>query len=453
MSWVDLLKTLDAFQNRTTAVIDLHWNSALESFRTLEGTLFAQEHRSRDSSERRVAEIDLNLLKGKVADHKWSELSARENRVVPHLFLEFPPPLIRDFLEAFPNRWNQFLRALLRKWSLDASSLTWNRYAELASYAPADAWPIGELPVLHRILVTKEGPHLIALECKDAALQEFADKLLRAGVHPWTELFGACLTALFAIKDRSECDVSGDVSWLLQTPAMQGVVLPPRRASDQGRVGSESIYALSVASLLSCRLKKLVNESECQRLEEHLLECIFGDPRIGGGSWDRVREHNSAAFEVFLENLIRDDLKFFFDHAMRQADRARFWLSYLKSIRRTQCILDPTSYSRLKTKVAAADRDRDLRAALQRARRFEGGETSAFCLWFDRFVVVEFSNVGNAAYVYNRDAFQKEVDAPGKRLWDVTSFKKTNLVVARWIHQRGWELKIREELRAKGIRP
>lgn len=117
------------------------------------------------------------------------------------------------------------------------------------------------------------------------------------------------------------------------------------------------------------------------------------------------RDCSPAAYQAFLEELIREDLDFFFDRAMKESARKEFWLRYLKSIRRTVCVLDPPAYQNLQRGKAALPVE--LQAALARALKFHGGVVSAFCLWFDGFVVVEFSHTGNAAYIYTRDDFEK----------------------------------------------
>jgi hypothetical protein len=53
----------------------------------------------------------------------------------------------------------------------------------------------------------------------------------------------------------------------------------------------------------------------------------------------------------------------------------------------------------------------ELRGAIDRAHRFKGSsKVQAFYLVFSTLVVVEFSDTDNAAYVYSRDYFEKQIE-------------------------------------------
>ena len=64
------------------------------------------------------------------------------------------------------------------------------------------------------------------------------------------------------------------------------------------------------------------------------------------------------------------------------------------------------------------------------ARRFNAqinlkyGEASAFCMYFDGLVVIEFSEVGNAAYVYTHSDFERYIAAGLRRPNDVGDRKR-----------------------------
>ena len=83
-----------------------------------------------------------------------------------------------------------------------------------------------------------------------------------------------------------------------------------------------------------------------------------------------------------------------------------------------------------------------------------GANTSGFLLDFGRVLVIEFSEVGNAAYVYD----QTEKDAVVPNFWSEASFqvrdlKRKDAKKHKVNHHAGWERDMRGILARYGIRP
>jgi len=188
-------------------------------------------------------------------------------------------------------------------------------------------------------------------------------------------------------------------------------------------------------------------------LSEYLLGSSFGDPRIPplDEGWQEVRASAPEPFRDFLASLCAQDLEVFFGHAMNAADRRRFWTRYLRSIERTGCVLDRGSQQRLKTKLQASA---ELKSAIARAYTFRrSSNVHAFFLVFPKVVVVEFSDVGNAAYVYRRKDFERKLE-PAIREHSVESvrdLKKTEDHIHRITHQSSWEDATERWLSENGI--
>jgi EH_Signature domain len=453
MTWDGLLRSVEERAAMTHAEMRSGTSSAQDAFRSLRVVL--REIDRGDSAREVVAyqKIDIDEVRWKIAEERWDDLARSEVRAVTVMFREFSPPRLDGFLGHFPHRWSSYLRSLVRQWSMAMLSSDWNPYAALTAKAPPDAWQIYPVPVERRVLLTREGPERLAQAQVGAGpLSELSESLERARIPTWSELYGAILLAYLVRKQRAGLDVSEDVRWLMSDAGARSLLMPTRSEGSDAHVASEEMKASCVSSLLGCRMKNLIADDSFESVETHLLaqDSFFGDPRIQSNlSWDLVRRKNETAYAAFLESLIREDLSFFFEHAMREPSRGRFWLRYLGSLRRTTCVLDPASRQRIATTRALLPKE--LKAAFERTLRFEGGEVSAFCLWFDQFVVVEFSKGGHALYVYPKEIFDKRFPRVS-RLFDTGSLKWRE-EAERWVHRGSWEFKFDASLRKRGVRP
>jgi hypothetical protein len=216
--------------------------------------------------------------------------------------------------------------------------------------------------------------------------------------------------------------------------------------------------AVFIAALLRAAARSAADANHWSVFTESLLRSDFGDPRVPPESpgWTEVKRVDRTSYDMFLEALISEDLEIFFAHAMQDPRRRQFWLRYLKSVRRTVCILDNVTHERLSRQFAGADKK--MSAALSRARRFaKRGRTAipqAFCLYFDTCVVVEFSQTGNAAFIYSRDDFERtfERDVRIGALEGPEDLKHQSLRLERIIHQGpNWEQNADEKLHRLGI--
>jgi hypothetical protein len=194
--------------------------------------------------------------------------------------------------------------------------------------------------------------------------------------------------------------------------------------------------------------------------QKSLVEAIhsddrLGDPRLASNApgW---RTMSQEAKERFLAWLAKETLQFFFDTLVPTNDenrkRAKFWLDYAKKQGKVKDF-----------QVAVSDEDvHKIKASRAKTipshSRVTGGKTSAFLMVFEgygtEYVIIEFSETGNAAYIYKREAFESagtKLRSSSFHLTDV--LKRRGAEEDRIIHIGEWEPKARRTLSELGIRP
>src|SRR5262249_1699688 len=147
------------------------------------------------------------------------------------------------------------------------------------------------------------------------------------------------------------------------------------------------------------------------------------------------------------------DIEFFFEHVLpnREDEHGRkpFWLKYVKHVQRSRPLLCWEDHQRLLTTRAR------MKEQIGNFGRIEGG-TSAFLLDFGPVVVVEFSRIANACYVFTSADARTVVP----EFWATKPFfvsgrnglKRRDLCAA-WIpHHEGWEANAARVLASVGIR-
>jgi hypothetical protein len=154
-----------------------------------------------------------------------------------------------------------------------------------------------------------------------------------------------------------------------------------------------------------------------------------------------------------LSSLCEQDLEVFFNHAMNMPDRRTFWLRYLSEIERTGCVLNEKILKQLESKLRDTP---ELSGAIQRAYRFRhSSDTQAFFLVFANVVVVEFSDRNNAAYMYSREFFTKQLEPriQSSQIENARELKRKEAFSSRILHHKGWQGEAPSILSDHGIHP
>ena len=178
----------------------------------------------------------------------------------------------------------------------------------------------------------------------------------------------------------------------------------------------------------------------------------LGDPRLRESSpnWRAIAP---AAAQRYLSWLARDSIIFFFNTILPDTSenrrRKEFWLGYHDSIKDFQVAVSEDDLWKIRSNHKASD----LVAYSQVAHP----TTSAFLMQFDgyqgKYLVVEFSETGNAAYIFRLAAFESldvTLRTPRFDLRRHLKFDKTH----RIIHNGNWEIAASYMLSSEfGIRP
>jgi hypothetical protein len=189
------------------------------------------------------------------------------------------------------------------------------------------------------------------------------------------------------------------------------------------------------------------------KLREFIQRCPYlGDPRLRNTA-PNWRDMAPGTEQRYLSWLAVENIQFFFntilprnDHNRRRAD---FWLRYHGRIIDFQVALSDEDLFKLKSIKASAD--------LPLYSRVLNAPTSAFLMKFKGtgtdFVVVEFSETGNAAYIYELAAFESRNVNFRTPAFYVSRHLKHNGHRDRILHQGGWEVPARRKLIDYGIWP
>jgi hypothetical protein len=174
------------------------------------------------------------------------------------------------------------------------------------------------------------------------------------------------------------------------------------------------------------------------------------DPRLSanGPNWLGISD---AARDTVIQWLSAEDIQLFFDHVLTTRNdphgRKPFWLRYKGKVKRSRPLL------------STLDESRWLANAETRGKRNFGKmdylcDTSAFLLDFGRVMVIEFSKVGNAVYVYNhRDVPDVDGSFWSQSPFHLSTLKQKDSCIERMTHTPLWKSKMRTLLAQYGIHP
>jgi EH_Signature domain len=199
----------------------------------------------------------------------------------------------------------------------------------------------------------------------------------------------------------------------------------------------------------------ILNESLAahERTRERILDFALrdlrlGDPRVSSVPWHPIGE--KATREV-IRWRSSEDLRFFFDLVMKgkpdHQGRHRFWQKYVDGVTRSLIVLSRNDEDRLRRRL------RDLETRGRRFAQITGTNlTSAFVMEFADTVIVEFSEAGNACYVYQEGKGKDPIPWQASTV-DLRVLKNPKRAKTRLIHGQRWEHDFASSLARRGIRP
>jgi hypothetical protein len=412
-----------------------------------------QEQRELDAVDQ-LADRILHL----VQSGAFERLSPREARAAARMIGSLAPRDMASLVRAHPAVASNFVEAFFQRWDdLDALP-TRSSYAELVVRTTY------ELPFMQLVnrgrVVTSSGPELVAAAAPRGNGRVLGEWLAAQRLSlRWS--FTAHVVANIVARTVHEHGLERFWEDFDGYPALAGLVLPAlerpggRWFSSTGpNTKRGSLRARASVTAIIMDVLHRNGQGFSDELVTALLDSELGDPRLPPESlgWQHVRRLVPNAYDALLKDLIREDLSLFFEHAMHDSARRDFWLLYIKAIRRTVCVLARDTHDYLTRQLAGSTTD--LRGALGRVRKFAGSaNVSAFCLYFDDIVVVEFSHTGHAAYIYPRAAFDAKIEpklAEG-RIRNETDLKLRNVRMDDIQHRGNWELKAHWLLQLYGV--
>lgn len=215
---------------------------------------------------------------------------------------------------------------------------------------------------------------------------------------------------------------------------------------------SQDAFCHAVGSLILSESAK--RAESFQRALRHYVQNHkrLGDPRVRESSlnWPRIAPE---AAQRYLSWLARDSITFFFNTILPNNSENRrrkdFWLRYHSRIKDFQVAVSETDVWTVKANKANAE--------LLYYSHVAHPTTSAFMMRFEGyggdFLIVEFSEKGNAAYIFRFDDFEAQGVNLRTHRFDLKShlkFDKTN----RILHLGDWERDAGYRLASEfGIRP
>jgi hypothetical protein len=176
----------------------------------------------------------------------------------------------------------------------------------------------------------------------------------------------------------------------------------------------------------------------------------LGDPRLRQckPNW---RDMHPDAQQRFLSWIAKENILFFFNTILPRNDenrrRAEFWLRYHNKITDFQVAISEQDAWKLKANKSHGT------APLH--SRVTQGSTSAFLMQFMGYrtdhIIVEFSETGNAAYIYDRATFESTNVNLRTPQFQLGRHLKHERWPHRILHLGGWEFSARQKLADLGI--
>lgn len=193
-----------------------------------------------------------------------------------------------------------------------------------------------------------------------------------------------------------------------------------------------------------------------KEFRKHSLRFIHDSPRLGDprlpanrANWTAV---DTKVKQTVLSWLAHDALLFFFEQVLPDrsevAERKKFWLQYVGRVSDFRVALSTEDRTRLRAEAGK----------LPQFSQTDHAKTSAFLMRFrgqSDMVVVEFSQSGNAAYLYDAKVFEDRVGTFHRPRFGIDSELKHRDKVGRILHvpRGGWQDKARKQMATYGIRP
>jgi hypothetical protein len=233
-------------------------------------------------------------------------------------------------------------------------------------------------------------------------------------------------------------------------------------------IDTRDYQQLSELILVADRYTKQGSQEAEEFLKQWFLDPDhFGDPRIYPGNWEL--KISQAARDTFIQWLSKEDLAFFFNLLLRKGEdehgRRAFWEQYLCHVVSSRVFISDEDLARNRYVIQdMRNENKTLPARIEE-------NTSAFMMLTSDLIIIEFSEKGNAAYIWHRNDIPKTLEYDLARLYEKNRiFAKKRMINSqlptltannyqvgessvRFPHHPGWQQRTRIWLDAQHIRP
>jgi len=223
-------------------------------------------------------------------------------------------------------------------------------------------------------------------------------------------------------------------------------------------ISARPVYRDEALELLLTRYHACSDVSVHAQLRDYVCrKDVWRNPKLRAAglatAWNRVGDD---VWQMVLQWVNKANLRDFFEvlAARRQADEGRleFWSQYMDQISWTRLIF--SSQTRALAWSNEGIRNLIAREEDSYATMSANADVDAFMMQLGDYLVVEFSKVPNAAYVYKVDELPFE---PYRREYTGTTgdLKRgyRGTCAARLMHMHGWQTSARYELKRLGFHP
>ena len=213
-----------------------------------------------------------------------------------------------------------------------------------------------------------------------------------------------------------------------------------------------TLYRKEIGKIILCDLPGRYSSFASELVNQVIRDERLGDPRLANAApnWRGL----NAARERILSWLARETIEFFFNALVPPNDenrrRAEFWLKYTKK---------PGKIKDFQVAISQEDiyKIYNRHDKLIDYSRIEGSSSSAFLMMFEgyktEYIIIEFSETGNAAYIYERNRFEWIGINLRSKIYHIKQLKRMQDVKDRIIHNGEWEYYASQKLAELGIRP
>lgn len=184
-----------------------------------------------------------------------------------------------------------------------------------------------------------------------------------------------------------------------------------RTTNDKLNRWNETIIAYLIQAIDKCNYFKtdISDELNYKKKTMNFLLKRYGDPREETNYWHTF--YYSPAVDILKKWLNEQDVRFFFDNLVDDEtdrhDRKGFWLNYAKNITRAKFIVSTQTSAYIKNK-QQIDKMYPYYAKNKRIYSLPKAKTNIFIIEIKNFVIIDFSEIGNACYVYEYEKYKKE---------------------------------------------